>query len=122
MRNEIRAMSKSYPLWSMRVAVAATVVGFFVYRCCKRLERSIPMKAQDYSLAKTTSWQRIFLQSKANGAAYNGEQLVGFNWDWPKNTFLQRRLEYLRKYRSSDELAYLDQSSDPATIQQELRN
>ena len=66
------------------------------------------MKAQVYSLEKNSSWQRIFLQSKVNGAAYNGEQLSNCNWDWPKNTYLQRRLEYVRKYRCSDELAALN--------------
>ena len=79
------------------------------------------MKGQVYSLGKTTSWQRIFMQSKVNGAAYQGEHLSGFNWNWPKNTYLQRRLEYLRKYRSSDELGDLAPSHASVSGRQELR-
>lgn len=38
-------------------------------------------------------WQLVFMQSKVNGAAYTGEELPGRNWEWPKNTYLQRRLQ-----------------------------
>jgi hypothetical protein len=41
---------------------------------------------------KLTYWQWVFLQSKVNGAFYNGEALPGQVWTWPKNTYLQRRL------------------------------
>ena len=41
---------------------------------------------------KLTYWQWVFLQSKANGASYNGEALPGQVWNWPKDTYLQRRL------------------------------
>lgn len=50
------------------------------------------MKLIDVSLHKPSYWQSIFLQSKVNGAAYNGEELPGRSWNWPKNTYLQRRL------------------------------
>lgn len=62
------------------------------------------MKTQAYELEKTTAWQRIFLQSKVNGAPYK-EQQFGLKWCWPKNTYLQRRLQYLRTYRSPDEVS-----------------
>ena len=42
---------------------------------------------------KLTYWQWVFLQSKVNGASYNGEALPGQVWCWPKNTYLQRRLQ-----------------------------
>jgi len=42
---------------------------------------------------KFTYWQGVFLQSKVNGASYNGEALPGQVWSWPKNTYLQRRLQ-----------------------------
>jgi hypothetical protein len=42
---------------------------------------------------KLTYWQRVFLQSKVNGASYDGESLTGQVWCWPKNTYLQRRLK-----------------------------
>jgi ABC transporter substrate binding protein len=67
---------------------------------CNR--RRIHMKTKAYSMQETSTWQRIFLQSKVNGASYRGEQLSGFNWSWPQNTYLQRRLKQLRRYRSSD--------------------
>lgn len=61
------------------------------------------MKIQPYELEKTTVWQRIFLQSKVNGAPYK-EQQLSFKWRWPEDTYLQRRLQYLRTYRSPKEL------------------
>jgi hypothetical protein len=42
---------------------------------------------------KLTYWQRVFLQSKVNGALYNGESLPGQAWCWPKDTYLQRRVQ-----------------------------
>jgi hypothetical protein len=63
------------------------------------------MKAKPYSIQETSLWQRIFLQSKVNGASYHEEQPLGGNWSWPKDTYLQSRLQYLRK--SSDELVNL---------------
>jgi hypothetical protein len=44
-----------------------------------------------------TSWQLIFLQSKVNNGAYNGDCLFAQNWDWPKATWFQMRLHDLRK-------------------------
>jgi hypothetical protein len=60
------------------------------------------MQAQEVSLEKPSFWQLIFLQSKVNGAPYNGEQLVGQKWDWPESTYLQLRLRYLRWTRSTE--------------------
>ena len=51
---------------------------------------------------KLTYWQEVFLQSKANGASYYGEALPGQVWSWPKNTYLQRRLQ-LRQNVSDNE-------------------
>jgi hypothetical protein len=55
-----------------------------------------------FDTAKRSFWQRVFLQSKVNGALYRGEQLPGMRWEWPKNTYLQRRLRYSRPSISSD--------------------
>ena len=60
------------------------------------------MKSVEVKLRKTSYWQLVFLQSKANGAAYNGEALPGREWNWPKNTYLQRRL---RRYTYSHHVA-----------------
>jgi hypothetical protein len=53
-------------------------------------------------LGKPSYWQLIFLQSKVNGAAYNGETLPGRNWDWPKGTYLQRRLQRVKFLQPAD--------------------
>jgi hypothetical protein len=41
-------------------------------------------------------WQLIFSQSKVNNGAYYGELLPPQNWDWPEETWFQKRLRYLR--------------------------
>lgn len=51
---------------------------------------------------KTSLWQQVFLQSKVNGAPYRGDQLPGVHWEWPKDTFLQRRLRDARVYAFND--------------------
>jgi hypothetical protein len=61
------------------------------------------MKNEMYGLEKASPWQRIFLQGKVNGAPYSEEQLMSFNWSWPKDTYFQHRLQYLRRYRPSSE-------------------
>jgi hypothetical protein len=50
------------------------------------------MKTTETESEKPSYWQLIFMQSKVNGAAYTGEELPGRNWEWPKDTYLQRRL------------------------------
>src|SRR5437762_6179904 len=44
----------------------------------------------------------VFLQSKVNGTLCAEEWLSSRSWKWPENTYLQRRLNHLRRYRSSD--------------------
>ena len=51
------------------------------------------MKTTETNSNKPSYWQLVFLQSKVNGAAYFGEELPGRNWNWPKDTYLQRRLQ-----------------------------
>lgn len=46
-----------------------------------------------------SSWQLIFLQSKVNNDAYEGERLPSQIWHWPKGTWFQRRLDDLRTKR-----------------------
>jgi hypothetical protein len=43
------------------------------------------------------AWQRIFQQSRVNNAIYIGEGLAVQNWRWPRNTWFQKRLGYIRK-------------------------
>jgi len=72
------------------------------------------MRQQVVSLEKPSFWQQVFLQSKVNGAPYHGEKLPGHSWNWPKNTYLQRRLRYLRTS------GFVDARNDMA--QEECRN
>jgi hypothetical protein len=60
------------------------------------------MKVDETELEKPSFWQIVFAQSKANGALYIGEQLPNRTWDWPKDTYLQRRLRRLRWYQVSE--------------------
>jgi hypothetical protein len=46
-----------------------------------------------------TSWEVIFLQSRVNNGAYEGDHLPAQNWDWPRGTWFQERLYYLRARR-----------------------
>ncbi len=49
------------------------------------------MKSQNIQREQMTFWQLIFSQSKANGAQYAGEMLPTSAWNWPTDTYLQRR-------------------------------
>lgn len=42
-------------------------------------------------------WESIFAQSPANNGFYNGDKLPQQNWDWPKGTWFQARLERIRE-------------------------
>jgi hypothetical protein len=44
----------------------------------------------------------VFLQSKVNGAAYDGEQLPRRRWKWPKDTYFQHRVLHEKWYRVPD--------------------
>jgi hypothetical protein len=46
-----------------------------------------------------TSWELILLQSRVNHGAYDGNHLPAQNWDWPRGTWFQERLYYLRAGR-----------------------
>jgi hypothetical protein len=42
-------------------------------------------------------WVLIFRQSRVNYATYDGDRLPALNWDWPRGTWFQKRLQQLRK-------------------------
>jgi len=46
-------------------------------------------------------WQLVFLQSRVNDGIYDEEELPPQIWAWPKETWFQSRLNYLRMQRSS---------------------
>lgn len=56
------------------------------------------MKSKRSNQDELSYWQLIFSQSKVNGAPYHDDELPVFNWNWPTDTYLQRR-------RSINELA-----------------
>lgn len=60
------------------------------------------VKNTDTEADKPSYWQLIFMQSKVNGAVYNGEELPGRNWEWPKDTYLQRRLQKAKFLQPGD--------------------
>jgi hypothetical protein len=60
------------------------------------------MKNVENAFDKPSFWQLVFSQSKVNGAAYNGEQLPGRIWDWPKDTYLQRRMRESKWYQTGN--------------------
>ena len=41
---------------------------------------------------KISYWQLLFLQSKANGCCYRGEDLPHMKWQWPRDTWFQEQL------------------------------
>jgi hypothetical protein len=63
------------------------------------------MKASETELGKPSFWQLVFAQSKANGALYIGEELPGRTWNWPKDTYLQRRLRQVRWYPTTEKVS-----------------
>jgi hypothetical protein len=61
------------------------------------------MRIEAMPARKFSDWQLVFSQSKANGAAYNGEALEKYNWDWPKETYFQRRLSRIKYLKSAEQ-------------------
>lgn len=53
-----------------------------------------------FRVKKPSYWQLIFLQSRVNGARYDGEGLERQKWEWPKNTYFQRRFKKVRSVMS----------------------
>ena len=74
----------------------------YILRLKKGKEGETEMEQTDSENFKPSYWQLVFSQSKANGAPYHGELLPGRNWDWPKDTYLQRRLQQVRFFQPSD--------------------
>ena len=60
------------------------------------LQKGVNMRSIKLYSEKPSFWQLVFSQSKANGADYYGEELPSYTWNWPKNTYLQRRAREIR--------------------------
>lgn len=48
----------------------------------------------------------IFDLAKVNGALYVGDRLPMQPWEWPKNTWLSRRLNTLRRSKEKESINY----------------
>ena len=47
-----------------------------------------------------SAWESIFFQSPVNGGCYEEDELTQQNWDWPKATWFQARLDQIRDHES----------------------
>jgi hypothetical protein len=74
-------------------------------------------KAQEEGNCMTNSnyWQLVFNQSRVNGAEYFGDRLPTNSWDWPKNTFLQKRLSELKKRRFDGFIETTEENRKPVS-------
>jgi hypothetical protein len=43
------------------------------------------------------AWEAIFTQSPVNNGFYEENELAQGYWEWPRRTWLQDRLEYVRE-------------------------
>jgi hypothetical protein len=46
------------------------------------------------------TWESIFTQSPVNDGYYGEDDLPQLNWEWPKGTWFQGRLDYIREHES----------------------
>lgn len=74
----------------------------YLGRLTNTTDGGMEVKMTETETEKPSYWQLVFMQSKVNGAAYTGEELPGRNWDWPKDTYLQRRLQKARFLQPAD--------------------
>jgi len=71
-----------------------------IVRVKKVKEGATAMNQANSEMSKSF-WQLVFSQSKVNGAPYFGDTLPGRTWDWPKDTYLQRRLQQSKWFQST---------------------
>jgi len=43
------------------------------------------------------AWKSIFMQSPVNNGFYEEDELQQQNWSWPKGTWVQTRLDFVRE-------------------------
>lgn len=54
------------------------------------------------------AWEAIFTQSPANDGFYEEDELAQGYWEWPRRTWLQERLEYVRGHELTRGLKSID--------------
>jgi hypothetical protein len=96
------APSRNQPIQSINRRFAEKFRNFIVPNRAIILRRKGGnlMKPSETELQKPSFWQLVFSQSKVNGAAYIGEELPGRNWQWPRDTYFQRRLRRVRLHQA----------------------
>jgi hypothetical protein len=76
---------------------SATAHGRELIIAAPNLERRNPMGKNEIEVKESyTVMQRVFLNSRINGAQYDGDRLPVHPRLWPRRTFLQRRLAEIR--------------------------
>jgi hypothetical protein len=45
-----------------------------------------------------STWETIFSQSPVNEGYYNEQRLPQLHWDWPRGTWFQSRLGFIRDH------------------------
>jgi len=44
------------------------------------------------------AWESVFLQSRVNDGRYDGDSLPQTIWPWPKDTWFQNRMDFVREH------------------------
>ena len=70
-------------------------------RSKKMKQGATAMNHANSEMGKPSFWQLVFSQSRVNGAPYFGDNLPGRSWEWPKDTYLQRRLQQSKWFQST---------------------
>jgi hypothetical protein len=52
---------------------------------------------ENVSMNQKINWQQVFIQSRANGAVYLGDILPENKWQFPRDTWLSRRLKEVKE-------------------------
>jgi hypothetical protein len=56
---------------------------------------------EGYKLKEVNSmnaWESVFLQSPVNEGSYEEDELPQLNWEWPRETWFQTRLDHVREH------------------------
>ena len=62
---------------------------------------SLGFQPRTRSKFKMNAWESIFMQSPVNNGYYEENALPQQRWEWPKKTWFQSRLDYVREHHSS---------------------
>lgn len=63
------------------------------------------------------TWEAIFSQSPVNEGYYNEQRLPQFHWDWPRGTWFQSRLDFIRDHAAAGNLKTSRKFKEPEAFQ-----